>query len=67
MPELIKDKKDGLLFELGNPYDLYDKIKIFINQPDLIEALKMSINLPKNAGKNGREIETLYKDLLNGK
>jgi len=64
IPELIKDKENGLLFEPRNPYDLCDKIKIFINTPSLIERLKMDINQPKNIEENTQEIEELYKELI---
>lgn len=60
IPELIKDKENGLLFELRNPEDLYEKIKTFINDPGLIERLRGGIDLPKSIQENAKEIEELY-------
>lgn len=45
IPELVKDKKTGLLFELGNEKDLTEKINWLVSQPDKI------VDLGKNARK----------------
>lgn len=60
IPELIKDKENGLLFEPGNPDDLYDKMNILINDPHLIKRLKDGIIPPKSIQENALEIEELY-------
>ena len=65
IPELVKDKENGLLFECGNFDDLYDKMETFINNPDLTARFKGSINPFKSIAENGWEIEELYRDLLN--
>ncbi len=67
IPELIKDKENGLLFQPGDSYDLYDKMSIFVNHPDLVERLKMDINPSKSINENGQQIEELYKDLLSNR
>lgn len=65
IPELIKDEENGLLFEPKNPSDLYDKMRVFINRPDLIEKFRTAIDSPKSIEANAQEIEKLYKGLLN--
>lgn len=60
IPELIKDKENGLLFKPRDPDDLYNKIKTVINNPDLTERLKSGINQPKSIQENAEEIEKLY-------
>lgn len=67
IPELIKDKENGLLFELKNPDDLYEKMKTFINNPGLIDRLSNGINLPKSIQENAQEIEELYARVINYK
>ena len=67
VPELIEDKKNGLLVEPGEPDDLYDKIKSIVNNPGLIESLRRGIDLPKSMEENRQEVEGLYKDLLKNK
>jgi glycosyltransferase involved in cell wall biosynthesis len=67
IPELIRDRVDGLLFEPRNCDDLYEKIQIFLNNPGLVEKLKERINPPKNIKENTRELEKIYSDLLKAK
>lgn len=64
IPELVKDQDNGLLFTPRDADDLYDKLEIFINNPDLIKRFRIAIKQPKDIEKNGQEIEELYKELL---
>ncbi|MBL7130475.1 MAG: glycosyltransferase family 4 protein [Candidatus Omnitrophica bacterium] len=64
IPALIKDKENGLLFEAGDPDGLYDKMRIFINNPDLIKELRANLVSPKSIEENSREIEEIYYKFL---
>jgi glycosyltransferase involved in cell wall biosynthesis len=61
--ELIQDGENGLLFEPRNPDDLYNRMMIFIHNPDLTDRFRMSINLPKSIEENGQEMEELYMSI----
>ena len=72
VPYLIKDKKNGLIYKNGNINDLYDKVKLLLDNNDLstklgIEAYNTMINLwnPKIAAE--RIIEFSHNLLKNDK
>jgi glycosyltransferase involved in cell wall biosynthesis len=64
IPELIRDREDGLLFEPGNPNDLYEKMKMFLDNVNLINKFRNEINPPKSIKENAQELEELYKKTL---
>ena len=63
IPELVRDGENGLLFEPANSKDLYEKVKLILDNPQLIEELKANIHPPKSIEENAREVEMLYRDL----
>ena len=63
IPELVKDKENGLLFEPGDSSELYDKMRIFINNSNLINELRANLISPKSMKENSEEIEEIYKFL----
>jgi glycosyltransferase involved in cell wall biosynthesis len=62
--ELIRDKEDGLLFEPSNPDDLYEKMKMFLDDAKLVDKFKNRINPSKSIEENTQELEELYKKTL---
>ncbi len=61
IPELIRDQVDGLLFEPGNSSDLYEKMKMFLDDANLIDKFKNKISPPKSIEENTQELEKVYK------
>lgn len=63
MPEFIENNRTGLLFEADNPDDLYEKIKVIIHNPAIIDKFRENIIIPKSMEEQAKEIEELYTDL----
>lgn len=61
IPELVKDKKNGILFEPRDEEALYKSIMMFINNPNLIKELRANLVNPKSIEENSKEIEEIYK------
>ena len=66
IPELIADNINGLLFEPNNPEDLYEKIMMILERPELIEKFKANITPPKSIEEQAKELEKIYKSLIGG-
>ena len=66
LPEFIQHDKTGLLFQVGNPQDLYEKIKVIIENPRLIEAFKSNIKSVKTIQEQAKELEAIYENLRLG-
>jgi len=64
IPELVRDERNGLLFEPNDPKDLYEKIMRIVENPNLIESFKRSIKPPRSIKEQAREIERLYREIL---
>jgi len=64
IPELVQDGKNGLLFQANNEDELYQKIKLIIDEPNLITTLGRNTQIVKDMHENAREIEGLYNGLL---
>ena len=66
MAELVIHKKNGLLFEPGNVEDLKKKMKLFINDPKLIEKYSQETYV-RSIEKDVQEIMRLYFKLVKRK
>lgn len=68
-PELIEDGQDGMLYQLGNPNDLYEKLMELIQNQNHRSLLQKNGNIKaKNlftARKNAEKIKDVYLKLLN--
>lgn len=64
MAELVKHLVSGLLFEARNPKDLYAKIMLLIEQPELVGKLSAATPAVKSIGANVRELVNIYDDLI---
>ncbi len=64
MAELVQDGVTGLLFEAGNPEDLFHKMVSLINNPQLLRRLSETPRQVKTIEKNAQEINEIYDSLL---
>ena len=64
LPEFVKHNETGLLFEPGDPEDLYKKIKSVIENPNLIGEFKANIKPVKTIQEQARELEEIYENLI---
>jgi glycosyltransferase involved in cell wall biosynthesis len=65
IPELVKNRVNGLLFKTGDSHALYAIIELVKNNPSILDELRKNIFPPKDIEINALEIENLYKKLLN--
>ena len=66
IPEFIEDGATGLLFETGNAEDLFYKMKLVLENPDLMKKFKSNIKPVKTIQEQAKEIEAIYEDLRLG-
>ena len=64
MAELIRHGENGLLFKVGDPNDLYVKMKMVINDRNLVETLAAGIKPVKTIEKDASDFEQRYLSLL---
>jgi len=64
MAELIQDRVTGLLFEAGDPEDLYQKMMSVIDNPELLRRLSETPRQVKTIEKNAGELNEIYDSLL---
>lgn len=64
IPELIIDGVNGLLYEADNSQDLYNKIMMFVRNPELVERLKGSPGRIKTVQDEAEELESIYREVL---
>ena len=64
MAELVQDGVTGLLFEVGNPEDLSQKMVSLINNPQLLKKLSETPRQVKTIEKNAQELNEIYNSLL---
>ena len=64
MAELVQDGVTGLLFEPGNPEDLYQKMVSVIDNPELLRRLSETPRQVKTIEKNAAELNEIYDSLL---
>ncbi len=67
MADLVTDGVNGLLFSAGDSQDLAGKIKKLIESDSLLDTLRQGIPAVKTIDENSREIEFLYRQLLDNK
>jgi len=65
MAELIERMKNGLLFQVEDTNDLYEKMKLLIDNPRLIKELKGKAEEVKTIEENAKELEGIYLHLCN--
>ena len=64
MAELIERMKNGLLFKVGDANDLYEKMKLFIDNPQLIKEMKINTEKVKTIEENVKELESFFSHLV---
>lgn len=63
MPEVVKNKINGYLFELGNVEQLADILSMISENPELIEHLKRNITYPPRIEEEAFSYENAYREL----
>ena len=64
IPEWLKDGSNGFLVEPGNPEELAEKMKLFIDNPALIREIQERIKPWKSMVTHVQEMIGLYKRVL---
>ncbi len=64
IPDFIQDGVNGLLFEPGNPDDLANKIRMILDEPNLIQKLRQGIKKLKTIDEHADELIKIYEGLL---
>jgi glycosyltransferase involved in cell wall biosynthesis len=64
MKEMVLDEVNGFTFELGDPEDLADKIRLLAATPGLIADLSRNKILPPRIESEAFLLETLYSSLV---
>lgn len=64
VPERIKDRENGLLFNTGDADDLACKMERFIEEPSLAERLRNKIVKPSNMKEYSEKLERLYEEFI---
>jgi glycosyltransferase involved in cell wall biosynthesis len=62
--EFVQNNKNGLLFNPGCSSDLYEKILMFIQNPNLIPKFQINITPPRSITDQAKELEIIYQDLI---
>lgn len=65
IPEFVSNNETGLLFEAGNPTDLYEKMETIIENPGLIERFKINIKPVRTIEDEASKLESIYERLIN--
>jgi len=64
MAELVKHNINGLLFKVGDSEDLYQTMKMVIENPELLSELNEEIVPIKSIDEDAEELERIYMDLI---
>jgi glycosyltransferase involved in cell wall biosynthesis len=65
IPDFVKNEEDGLLFEVNNHIDLYEKVMTIVRNPELIKKYSDNVNdYPKTIERQSLEIEASYEYCL---
>jgi glycosyltransferase involved in cell wall biosynthesis len=64
MAEAVTHEVNGLLFERGDVDDLARQLRRVINEPDLLEQLRVGIVPVKRIEEEVTELEMIYKDVV---
>ena len=64
MAESVTDGVNGLLFIPGDPYDLAEKLRRLVDEPDLLSELQSGIRPVRTVREEMDELEAVYVELL---
>ena len=64
MPDLVEDGINGLLVKPGDADDLLTKMKLFVEDRDLIKQFQSNIGMVKTIEENAQELEKIYRGLI---
>lgn len=61
--EMVNHDENGLIFKLGDPIDLYNKLSILAESPWLLERFRASIKRPRTFMEVSEELSIVYSSL----
>lgn len=64
--EIIKEGKNGLLFDVGSRDSLFEKVMEIVDHPELIEKFEKNIIPPKTWAQYSDELMEIYKKVIKG-
>lgn len=64
MAEMVSNEMNGLLFERGNAEDLAGQLRRLIEEPSLLERLRIGLPKVKTTEEEVSELETLYREIV---
>lgn len=64
IPELVREGKNGMLFDPGNPGDLREKMELLSHNHEFFSRLKPEPGQVKTIAENARELEDIYSRLI---
>jgi glycosyltransferase involved in cell wall biosynthesis len=67
MAEAVDHGQTGLLFRAGDVQDLRKKLRLVVQNPDMIEHFKRNIHPIKNIEEHAQELEAIYSRVVAGK
>jgi glycosyltransferase involved in cell wall biosynthesis len=65
VPENVRDEVNGLLFQAGNVQDLARQMQRVMDEPNVLARLQAGIQPVKTIEREARELEQIYKSVLN--
>jgi len=65
--EFVQNMINGLLFKPGSSDDLAEKMRVLVENKDILPCLKKNFPVPKSISLWAEEIVEIYEDLLNKK
>lgn len=63
--EFVRHMENGSLFEVGDPQDLAEKMRVLAESPELLKNLVKGIPKVRSIEEHATEIEKMYKEVLN--
>ena len=64
IPELIEHGTTGLLFRAGDPEDLAEKIRVFVDNPHLVDEFAARIGPVRSLADDAAGLLDLYRETL---
>lgn len=63
MAELVRHDENGLLFQVGDPCDLADKMRMIVD-PECLQRYRASIRPPRSTEEVGDQLEQIYHEFV---
>jgi glycosyltransferase involved in cell wall biosynthesis len=63
-PEIVHDQENGILFRVGDPEDLADKLHAVVEAPERLETFSKRLPVVKGVEEHAAEMEEIYHELV---